>query len=68
MNAGNLRSAVIAGALAFVIWMIIDSLLDDRSFGGTLLIGILIGVATMAVTLAITVVISGRHQQRDISQ
>lgn len=67
MNAGNIRSAVIAGAIAFVIWVIMDSLFDDRSFGWTVISGILIGVATLAVTLAITIVISGRHQQRDIS-
>lgn len=68
MNAGNLRSAAIAGVIAFVIWVIMSSLFNDRSFGWTFISGILIGVATLAVTLVITIIISSWHQQHGTSQ
>ena len=67
MNAGNMRSAIIAGVIAFVAWVIADSLLDNRSLGSTIVGGIVLGIITFVITLAITLLIS-RTRQRTIDE
>ena len=61
--SANARSAVIAGAIALVIYVVI-SLLTGQSFGGAIGFGLLLGVFCAAVTFAIsTLVARSRHRQ-----
>lgn len=54
--AGNVRSALVAGAIAFVIYVVIDLLTGD-DFGSALLVGLVFFVITAVVTFAITLIV-----------
>lgn len=59
----NARSALIAGGIAFVIYLFITSLINGFN-SSVLLTSLLIGVATFVVTFIITIIISALMRQR----
>lgn len=60
---GNIKSALIAGAIAFVAYTLIASL-TGTGFGAAVGVGLVFFVGTAVVTLIITLIVSAVRKNR----